>query len=100
MGNGTESIEAPVKCEEEDSEDSEDLFYSTTTLEPCEEDVELTAALNPYKPLLGVIIFVCFVLYGLAYPIWTRCGCCGKWKPTDQKEDEFGTNEEGNDIKT
>lgn len=60
--NGTDSIEAPVVGEE-------DQVWT----EPVEE----------IKWFLGMLMFTMFVLYGFAYPIWTRMGCCGHCKPKD-----------------
>jgi len=58
----TESIEAPVEGEDYTS-------YSSLVEE--------------YKPVLGFLLFVMFVLYGFVYPIWTRLGCiCGYCKPS------------------
>merc|ERR1712130_998098 len=75
--NATDSIEAPVVDE---------------------YDKVWTQALGAWKPFCGVLMFTGFVLYGLAYPIWTRMGCCGKWKPKDlgieEKEDHIGMSEE------
>jgi len=55
------------------------------TQEEVVEDVVWTQGLEDagIKWFLGVLLFICFVLYGFVYPIWTRAGCCGKWKPED-----------------
>jgi len=63
--NSTESIEAPV-------EDEEDTVY--------------TAALGGAKPFLGMLMFTGFVLYGFVYPVYTRLGCCGHFKPDPEEE--------------
>ena len=49
--NATESVEAPVEGE---------------------DDVVWTAGVEDVKWFLGMLLFVAFVLYGFAYPIWTR----------------------------
>ena len=28
-----------------------------------------------------MLVFTGFVLYGFVYPVYTRLGCCGHWKP-------------------
>lgn len=60
--NATDSIEAPVEGE---------------------DDVVWTESVEDYKWFLGTLLFTAFVLYGFVYPIWTRLGCCGKWKPKE-----------------
>eukprot|EP01084_Bolivina_argentea_P038424 71031_1 len=59
--NFTNSIEAPVEGE---------------------FDKVYTEGITDAKPYLGMGIFLCFVLYGFIYPVWTRMGCCGFCKPT------------------
>ena len=46
-----------------------------------EEDTVYTAGLGDAKPFLGMLLFTGFVLYGFVYPVYTRLGCCGHWKP-------------------
>ena len=66
--NATDSIEAPVDGE---------------------EDENYTEWLGDAKPLVGFLFFVCFVLYGFAYPLYTRLGCFGKFKPKSS-DDHIG----------
>jgi len=48
--------------------------------EPC---TSYTEDIEEFKPVLGFILFVGFVLYGFVYPVWTRLGCiCGYCKPS------------------
>ena len=56
-----------------------------------EDPNEHTRSIKDAKPALGMILFTIFVLYGFAYPIHTRLGCCGKWKPKDQSTDDPST---------
>lgn len=65
--NQTDSIEAPVKGE---------------------YDVEYTKSISAAKPYLGMLMFAGFVLYGFVYPVYTRLGICGRWKPKNQTFDE------------
>jgi len=52
--NHTESVEAPVEGE---------------------EDNVVTEAIEGYKPGLGAVLLIGFIIYGFVYPIWTRLGC-------------------------
>eukprot|EP01084_Bolivina_argentea_P258704 436259_1 len=75
--NLTESIEAPVQDE---------------------IDKEYTKAIAGAKPLLGLLMFTCFVFYGFVYPIYTRLGCCGKCKPKEAIIDETDHLAESEEI--
>eukprot|EP01084_Bolivina_argentea_P013583 25497_1 len=60
--NQTESMEAPVLGE---------------------ADKEYTKSIKSAKPYLGMLMLTFFILYGFVYPLWTKVGCCGKWKPKE-----------------
>lgn len=46
-----------------------------------EEDNNLTEWMGALQPILGFLVFVGFVLYGAVWPLYTKIGCCGRWKP-------------------
>ena len=54
--NHSDSIEAPVRGE---------------------DDSNYTDWMGSAKPVLGTVVLIGFILYGLVYPIATRMGCCG-----------------------
>ena len=66
--NETDSIEAPVHGE---------------------VDVVWTESLGEWKPILGVLMLIFFISYGLVYPLWTRLGFCGKCMPEDFGIEEY-----------
>ena len=73
--NATDSIEAPIHGEEDES---------------------YTDWLGTSKPFVGFIVFILFLIYGLVYPLYTRLGCCGRFKPAsadDHMMDEIDASE-------
>ena len=71
--NATNSMEAPVDGE---------------------EDENYTAILGSGgKTFVGLLVFTFFVCYGFVYPLYTRLGCFGKYKPK-QDDDTFGDTDE------
>jgi len=78
--NGTDNIEAPVEGE---------------------IDKEYTKNLENFKPFCGFLVFIGFLIYGFVYPLYTRLGCCGKWKPTPkdlEKDIDHITEEKQQEI--
>ena len=75
--NQTEDIEAPVEGE---------------------DDEVYTESIKEFKPYLGVLMFIGFVLYGFVYPVWTRLGCFGLCSESDveDKGDHIINDDAGN----
>ena len=64
--NATNSMQEPVDAEQEES-------YTTVSKSSC-------------KAFVSHFVFTFFVVYGFVYPLYTRLGCCGKWKT---KQDDY-----------
>jgi len=57
-----------------------------------EDDSSMMDSLGEQRQYLGFALFVCFVIYGFVYPLWTRrrmlCCCCYKDKSEPEESED------------